>query len=128
MKPLTHEWIAKAEGDFATLLREMRARTAPNYDAACFHAQQCAEKYLKARLQEHCVPFPKTHDLEALIHLLLPSDPAWDRLRIAAQVLSSLAIEVRYPGYSATKKKAQEALRHCRAVRNYARASLGLAP
>ncbi|NJL91504.1 MAG: HEPN domain-containing protein [Coleofasciculaceae cyanobacterium SM2_1_6] len=24
----------------------------PNYDAVCFHAQQCFERYLKARLQE----------------------------------------------------------------------------
>ncbi len=52
MKPLTREWVEKAEGDFATARRELRARKDPNYDAACFHAQQCAEKYLKACLQE----------------------------------------------------------------------------
>src|SRR5262245_6490438 len=56
MKPLTHEWIGKAEGDFATARREVRARKAPNYDAACFHAQQCVEKYLKALLQETASP------------------------------------------------------------------------
>jgi HEPN domain-containing protein len=50
MKPLTREWIDKAEGDFATARREIRIRKAPNYDAVCFHAQQCVEKYLKARL------------------------------------------------------------------------------
>ena len=50
MKPITQEWIDKAEGDWATLMREYRARKNPNYDAVCFHAQQCAEKYLKARL------------------------------------------------------------------------------
>ena len=48
MNPLTHEWIEKAEGDFTTAGRELRARKNPNYEAACFHAQQCAEKYLKA--------------------------------------------------------------------------------
>jgi HEPN domain-containing protein len=52
MKPLTREWIEKAEGDFATASREMRARKFPNYDAACFHSQQCVEKYFKALLQE----------------------------------------------------------------------------
>ena len=46
MQPATSEWIAKAEGDFTTALREHRARKSPNYDAACFHAQQCAEKHL----------------------------------------------------------------------------------
>lgn len=49
MKPLTAEWVAKAEGDLASANRELRARTHRNYDAACFHAQQCAETYLKAR-------------------------------------------------------------------------------
>jgi HEPN domain-containing protein len=50
MKPLTEEWIAKAEGDFTTAQRELRARKSPNFDAACFHTQQCIEKYLKAIL------------------------------------------------------------------------------
>lgn len=52
MNVLTLEWIAKAEGDYASAGREYRARRNPNYDAACFHAQQVAEKYLKAWLQE----------------------------------------------------------------------------
>ena len=39
MKPKTEEWIEKAEGDWATLTREFRARKNPNYDASCFHAQ-----------------------------------------------------------------------------------------
>jgi len=50
MKPLTSEWVEKAEGDLATAKREIRVRKAPNFDAVCFHAQQCAEKYLKALL------------------------------------------------------------------------------
>jgi HEPN domain-containing protein len=40
MNPLTLEWIEKAEGDFATAQRELRAHKLPNYDAVCFHAQQ----------------------------------------------------------------------------------------
>lgn len=48
MNPLTLEWFDKAEGDLATASREIRARRKPNYDAVCFHAQQAAEKYLKA--------------------------------------------------------------------------------
>lgn len=48
MKPVTKDWIEKAEGDFATAQREMRARKNPNYDAACFHAQQgMAQQALK---------------------------------------------------------------------------------
>lgn len=47
MNPLTIEWVQKAEGDYATSKREVLVRNYPNYDAVCFHAQQCAEKYLR---------------------------------------------------------------------------------
>ena len=50
MKQITCEWITIAVADFATMERESRARKNPNYHAVCFHAQQRAEKYLKARL------------------------------------------------------------------------------
>ncbi len=35
MKPLTQEWIEKAEGDFRTAGRELQAEQLPNYDAVC---------------------------------------------------------------------------------------------
>jgi HEPN domain len=81
MQPLTREWVGKVEGDFATARRELRARKAPNYDAACFHAQQCAEKSRKARLQEADIPFGRTHNLPVLLELLLPIEPSWEMLR-----------------------------------------------
>jgi HEPN domain-containing protein len=87
MNPLTSEWVQKAEGDFGTASREIRARRAPNYDAVCFHAQQCAEKYLKALLQEEDIPFGKTHNLVILLDLLLPAEPSWEMLRHDMQVL-----------------------------------------
>ena len=72
MNLLTLEWIEKAEGDFATAQRELRARKLPNYDAVCFRAQQCAEKYLKAMLQEAGIVFGKTHNLIILFELFTP--------------------------------------------------------
>lgn len=56
-------------------MREYRARKNPNYDAGCFHAQQCAEKYLKARLQEAGIHFAKTHNLLHLLNDLLLIEP-----------------------------------------------------
>jgi HEPN domain-containing protein len=126
MQPLTLEWIEKAEGDFATLQREMRARRLPNYDAACFHAQQCAEKYLKARLQEANTPFPRTHDLEQLLVLVLPVEPGWSGMRPALQVLTAYGVQVRYPGTSANRAMAREAFTHARTVRVVVRQALGL--
>ncbi|NJM68388.1 MAG: HEPN domain-containing protein, partial [Acaryochloris sp. RU_4_1] len=90
MQPLTQEWLNKAEGDFATAQRELRARKTPNYDAACFHAQQCVEKYLKARLQEAIIPFGKTHNLVVLLDLLLPLEPIWKILRPDVQIYKFL--------------------------------------
>jgi HEPN domain-containing protein len=126
MKPLTREWVEKAEGDFTTATRELRARKSPNYDAVCFHAQQCAEKYLKARLQEAELPFGRTHNLTALLDLLTPIEPTWELLRPHLRTLTVFAVEVRYPGESADKAEARESLALCREVRRRVRSSLGL--
>jgi HEPN domain-containing protein len=126
MKPVTREWVSIAEGDFATACREMRARKSPNYDSACFHAQQCAEKYLKARLQEAGRPFPKTHDLIALLDRVLLLEPLWETMRAGLRALTAFAVDVRYPGERAGKADAREALLICRQVRRAVRLSLGL--
>jgi HEPN domain-containing protein len=126
MKPLTQEWVNKAEGDFATASREIRARKAPNYDAVCFHAQQCVEKYLKARLQEEGIAFKKTHNLGALLDLLIPIEPSWNIFRSSLDSLTDAAVEVRYPGFSVDKKVAREMFKTCAEVRNSVSLSLGL--
>jgi HEPN domain-containing protein len=98
----------------------------PNYDAICFHCQQCAEKYLKARLQEANIVFGKTHDLSALLDLVLPVEPTWSPLRGDLYTLSASAVSFRYPGDSADKDDAEEAMKCCRSFRQIARQSLGL--
>lgn len=60
------EWIGKAEGDLLTATHILKLGRRCPTDAVCFHAQQCAEKYLKALLVVRGIDFPKTHDLEAL--------------------------------------------------------------
>lgn len=126
MKPITVEWVQKAEGDYLTAQRESQAPVAPNFDAAVFHAQQRVEKYLKARLLEAGTALPKTHDLEALLVLLLPHEPSWSILRPALQALTSIGIEVRYPGTTASGSDAQDALNTATQARSLVRASLGL--
>ncbi len=128
MKPVTQEWVDKAEGDWVTLGREARARKAPNYDNACFPAQQCAEKYLKARLQESSVGFPRTHNLLELLNFVLAVEPSWAALHEALDALNDYAVVFRYPGRNADKAEAQDAQRHCRAVREMIRPNLGLPP
>jgi HEPN domain-containing protein len=50
MKTSTREWTTKAEEDFDTAVTLARPRKRPLWAPLCFHAQQCVEKYLKARL------------------------------------------------------------------------------
>ncbi|HUU22439.1 MAG TPA: HEPN domain-containing protein, partial [Phycisphaerae bacterium] len=117
MNPLVHEWIEKAEGDYATAGRELRARKRPNFDAACFHAQQCAEKYLKAFLQKSGIPFGRTHNLVALLDQAVVEAPGFELLRPDLQRLNLYAVQFRYPGESADKEIARQALALCRGVR-----------
>ena len=124
MMPITHEWINKAEGDFAMMEREGRARKRPNYDGICFHAQQCAEKYLKARLSELAIDFGKTHDLPALLDLIIPREPPWEVFRRDLAYLSDFAVAFRYPGESATCGQSKDAIRRCRMFRKHARLAL----
>lgn len=117
MSSLVEEWICKAEGDCTTALREYRARKSPNYDAACFHAQQCIEKYLKAVLQKNNIPFRKVHDLEILLQSCLDIHPLWKSMQNDMELLTQYAIHFRYPGESADKaeaKQAVDALKRCR--------------
>ncbi len=126
MKLSTQEWIDKAEGDFVTAQMSYRARKQPNYDAACYHAQQCAEKYLKARLEEAGMAIPKTHNLYALLTLVSPLEPTWQSLSADLNVLNAFAIADRYPGVTATKLDAQDAVKRCREIRRMIRRSFEL--
>ena len=108
---VVRQWVEKADNDLKnaehTLL--LPDEECP-YDTVCFHAQQCAEKYFKARLVEAGVEFPKIHDLAALLDLLLSIEPTWEQLREDLYSLTDCAVEVRYPGYFSEADEAEEAV------------------
>lgn len=126
MKRLTAEWVAKAESDLVIVERESRARRNPSYDGICFHAQQCSEKYLKARLCEAGIRVEKVHDLGVLLERVLPVEPLWEVHRSDLAYLSDFAVNFRYPGESASRLTALRARSLCRAFRKTARQSMGL--
>jgi HEPN domain-containing protein len=126
MRPLTAEWIAKAEEDYAAAQHLSRKRKSTLPSIVCFHCQQCAEKYLKARLVEAGKHHPKTHDLEEVLDLVLPIEPHLEVFRGRLASLTDYAFEFRYPGESATKEVARIALASCRSVREELRRCLGL--
>jgi HEPN domain-containing protein len=127
MNPLTTEWVDKAEGDLLTAQREYRARNRPNYDAGCFHAQQTAEKYLKAWLQETLLAIPRTHNLVDLVSLCIEVDPTFSILEPELRGLDGYAARTRYPGLNARKEDALIAIKTSKSVRLFIRKKLGLA-
>ncbi len=109
MNGTVKEWIQKAEGDYTTAARELRASESPNYDAACFHAEQCVEKLMKALLIHLGVTPPRTHDLAVLDSLLAPACPEWLWPVAELRLLTRAAVDFRYPGESADAEEAAKA-------------------
>lgn len=118
------DWVAKAEEDYAVVHALQRRRKPSFHNAVCFHAQQCAEKYLKALLVRHRVAFPRTHDVLELLTLAYPATPHLALLRPALEYLEPFAVELRYPGEFATRAEAQRAGRLLNQIRSVIRVVL----
>ena len=125
MKPSTSEWVDKAEEDYR-VMTAIAGLNPPAHDAVCFHAQQAAEKYLKAVLAERVIAFPKVHDLTRLLDLIDPAINELSAMRADLDALSRLSVQVRYPEFSTDSAKAEEAGRIAAAVRRICRRELGL--
>jgi HEPN domain-containing protein len=67
-------------------------------EQACFHAQQAAEKAIKAVLVSGGIEFPLTHDIEELLEILDTSGIKPPKEVQEAGLLTPYAVEFRYPG------------------------------
>lgn len=90
-------WLAKARADLRMCELASGANT-PMWDQACFHAQQCAEKSLKALLVASDLEVPRSHDLVFLLGRLSARCPGIDALDDAAALLTQHGVAPRYPG------------------------------
>lgn len=111
-------WMRKGDSDLSDARRTI-ASEGP-FDTACFHAQQAAEKYLKALLVFRQAPIPRTHDLEELARLcdrLVPS------LRLSDLELGELTghgVESRYDvEFWPSRETAAEAVALAERVRSF---------
>ena len=125
MNPLTLEWIEKAENDYAAIQQLLLASN-PLHDIICFHAQQCIEKYLKAWLQEVNIRTPRTHNLEELLDVIVPTLHAWERWQPDFKRITGYAVDPRYPGDSRTSEDTHHAMHICDEVRQAVRTQLKL--
>ncbi|HET7840930.1 MAG TPA: HEPN domain-containing protein [Terriglobia bacterium] len=128
MNGTVKEWIAKAEGDYATARRELHPQGIPNFDAVCFHSEQCAEKLMKALLIHLGVTPPRSHDLVALDRLLAPACPGWSWAANDLRLLTRAAVDFRYPGEAADEKEASEAFEISTRIRAKLLTLLGVSP
>jgi HEPN domain-containing protein len=126
MNELAAEWVEKAENDYRTALVVLEQIDEPIADTACFHCQQCAEKYLKGFLTEHRIDFPRLHPLIPLLELCIQLDDAFQGLLPELRTLEGYAVAVRYPGVSITVEMAQIALASAKKVRAFMRGKLDL--
>ncbi|MBI5194177.1 MAG: HEPN domain-containing protein [Nitrospirae bacterium] len=111
-------WFKKAENDLRTAEYTMTMDDPP-YDTVCFHAQQCAEKYMKGFLTFHEIDFPKTHSIEDLVLLCKDISPSLESEIGDVEVLSIYAVEARYPSemyYEIPEEKAYEAIEFAKKV------------
>ena len=114
----TRDWIRKAEGDFKTAGHLCQSGD-EFAEGVAFHAQQAAEKYLKAFLVWHQVEFRKTHDIEALLTLAGKVDDKLPDVLRDTVALTPYGVDYRYPGDypEVTRGDAETALRLADCVR-----------
>ena len=119
------QWVEKAEHDLRNAEHTLTLREDCPFDTVAFHAQQCAEKYLKALLIAADIDPPKTHDLRALMQLVPSGTPLSLNIEHVT-VLNRYSIEARYPGdwEPIDRPEAEEAVAVSREVRGSVRACL----
>lgn len=94
-------WLEKARRDLK-MAELAQAQGADFADQLCFHAQQCAEKALKAALIAAGRVPPHVHDLAVVLDAVVDAAPAaaeWAALREPAERLSDFGVGPRYPGW-----------------------------
>lgn len=94
--PKPEDWLRFALDD----LKMAQAALRPDLmivSASFYHAQQCAEKALKAYLHYHKQPIARTHDLVRLLKLCMHFDADAEVLLSQAITLNPYATATRYP-------------------------------
>jgi len=117
MNGVVREWVEKAEADYGMAQRELSAPERPNFDGICFHAQQCIEKLMKDLLIHVGVLPLRTHNLVSLYERLVPTCPGLTCSTDELKFLTHGAGALRYPGATAEREDAVEAMRICERLR-----------
>ena len=90
------KWFKSAEEDLFIIKNIIALEDTP-VKQCCYHAQQAAEKYIKAYLVARNKEFPKTHDLQKLLKICLNLNPRFEEIFAIAFRLSDFGVDTRYP-------------------------------
>lgn len=96
VRPPEQDWIDKADDDLEVARRALGPPN-PLPWVACFHAQQCAEKFLKGFLVSQYLEFLRVHDLVYLVQRCNEVEPSFDQLMTTARILMRYSAAIRYP-------------------------------
>ena len=109
------EWLNRARSD---LLLAKSEREGIYPEDLCFHAQQAAEKAIKALLIKYGVEFPYVHDIAELLTLLEKASYTIPENIRQGERLTRFAVFTRYPGIAASvsHEEYEEALNLAEAV------------
>jgi HEPN domain-containing protein len=91
------QWLEYADEDLRLARHGLKLSTGCPYRLIAYHAQQCAEKYIKAYLVYFGIDFPYSHNIARLLELFPPDDPLAGDL-VDAEELTPFAVTARYPG------------------------------
>lgn len=118
--------LLKKAADDLTVARMILDAGSP-LDMAGFHAQQAAEKSLKAILAFHDVDYPKTHAIGELIGHVKPLVTDWPFDEERLDDLTRYAVGVRYDDRytEADLAEAREAFATAKSIRSYAETMIG---
>ncbi len=119
------EWAAHADDDLRVARHTLDLLDNCPYRLVAYHAQQCAEKYLKGYLVLRGVDFPYTHNIARLLELCA-EHASWSEELNDAEELTPFAITVRYPGDDepVQEAEAQRAVEIAMCVRERVRKAL----
>ena len=119
-------WLAKADSDLLNVANNLSAADVP-WDTVCFHAQQAAEKSLKAVLVAFGSLPPRTHDLVALLARCAEHVPDLADLESDCRTLTSFGVASRYPDdlFEPTETDGRRTAELGRRVRDWAADVLG---
>ena len=86
----------KAEDDLG--IAKLAITNQSYLEMANFHLQQAAEKLLKSYLASKEIEFPRTHDLDAIYNLCLPTNIEFKKFENLGELFNEFAVLVRLVG------------------------------